>query len=307
MQLPLQQKINMLKSFHVDCSNEKLSLKNIGDQEAYQHLVLHYYKVARAFNQLDEKYRVVIKDICQKMGEGMAYFAERKVCSVADYDSYCHYVAGLVGHGLSGLFAVSGHENKNLQYQLHISNEMGLMLQKTNIIRDYHEDLQEGRVFLPEEIWSKYAPAFDWFAQNPNHENSINCWIAFTNNALQHIPACIKYLQLLKNEQIFRFCAIPQIMAFATLAEIYANPKVLQQNVKISKGLAARYMVETNSMQQVIDATEKALIQIESKINSAYSNCSETKKVIADIRSALYQPNKYKWEMPENTTESQNI
>lgn len=307
MQLSLQQKIILLKSFHVDCSNEKLSLKNIGDQEAYRHLMLHYYKIARAFNQLDEKYRVVIQDICQKMGEGMAYYAERKVHSVADYDLYCHYVAGLVGHGLSGLFAASGYENKNLQYQLRLSNEMGLMLQKTNIIRDYHEDLQEGRVFLPEEIWGEYAPTFGWFAQNPNHKNSINCWIAYTNNALQHIPACITYLQLLKNDHIFRFCAIPQIMSFATLAEIYANPKVLQQNVKISKGLAARFMVETTSMQQVIDATEKALTKIESKINLAYSNCAETEKIIADVRSTLHLPNKYEWDLPQTITEPQTV
>jgi farnesyl-diphosphate farnesyltransferase len=307
MQLPLQQKIALLKSFHVDCSNEKLSLKNIGDQEAYQHLVLHYYKVARAFNQLDEKYRVVIKDICQKMGEGMAYYAERKVQSVADYDLYCHYVAGLVGHGLSGLFSASEHEDETLQYELHISNEMGLMLQKTNIIRDYHEDLLEGRIFLPEEIWSEYAPSFDWFAKNPAHENSINCWVAFTNNALQHLPACLSYLQMLKNEQVFRFCAIPQIMAFATLAEIYANPKVLQQNVKISNGQAARYIVETTSMQHVIDAAEKALTQIESKINVAYSNCAETQKIIDEIRQVLYRPKQLNRKITATINEPQPI
>lgn len=35
------------------------------------------------------------------MGEGMAEFIEREVLTVADYDLYCHYVAGLVGIGLS--------------------------------------------------------------------------------------------------------------------------------------------------------------------------------------------------------------
>ncbi len=307
MNLPLSQKTELLRNFHIECSNEKLSLKNIGDSEAYRHLILHYYKVARAFNQLDEKYQTVIKDICKKMGEGMVYFAERKVYSEADYNLYCHYVAGLVGYGLSGLFSVSGYEDERLQYQLRLSNEMGLMLQKTNIIRDYHEDLSEGRIFLPEEIWGEYAPSFHWFAENPTHTNSINCWIALTNNALQHIPSCISYLKLLKNNQVFRFCAIPQIMAFATLAEVYANPKVLRQNVKIRKGLAARYMVETTSMQQVIDAAEKALIQIESKINSAYSNCAETQKIITEIRAVLYSHNKHRWELPELIAEPETV
>ena len=43
----------------------------------------------------------VITDISKGMGEGMADFIEKEVLTVADYDLYCHYVAGLVGIGLS--------------------------------------------------------------------------------------------------------------------------------------------------------------------------------------------------------------
>lgn len=35
------------------------------------------------------------------MGAGMAEFIEREVETVEDFDTYCHYVAGLVGIGLS--------------------------------------------------------------------------------------------------------------------------------------------------------------------------------------------------------------
>ena len=45
-----------------------------------------------------------------RMGQGMADFAEKKVTTMAGYDLYCHYVAGLVGYGLSDLFASSGLE-----------------------------------------------------------------------------------------------------------------------------------------------------------------------------------------------------
>nr|GFC14177.1 putative squalene synthetase [Tanacetum cinerariifolium] len=41
-----------------------------------------------------------------------------------------------------------------------ISNSMGLFLQKTNIIRDYLEDIDEmprSRMFWPRQIWSKYV------------------------------------------------------------------------------------------------------------------------------------------------------
>jgi farnesyl-diphosphate farnesyltransferase len=45
------------------------------------------------------------------MGEGMAKYAgEKTVVTLDDYNEYCHYVAGLVGIGLSQMFAASGLE-----------------------------------------------------------------------------------------------------------------------------------------------------------------------------------------------------
>lgn len=65
---------------------------------------------------------------------------------------YCHYVAGLVGVGLSRLFSASLLEDPEVGRDTELANSMGLFLQKTNIIRDYLEDQQEGRAFWPEEV-----------------------------------------------------------------------------------------------------------------------------------------------------------
>lgn len=46
-------------------------------------------------------FQQVIADITRRMGAGMAEFIEREVESLRDYDLYCHYVAGLVGLGLT--------------------------------------------------------------------------------------------------------------------------------------------------------------------------------------------------------------
>ena len=43
----------------------------------------------------------VIADTTRRMGAGMAKYIQQDVESVADYDEYCHFVAGLVGAGLS--------------------------------------------------------------------------------------------------------------------------------------------------------------------------------------------------------------
>lgn len=65
---------------------------------------------------------------------------------------YCHYVAGLVGVGLSKLFSASKLEDPEVGQDTELANSMGLFLQKTNIIRDYLEDTQEGRAFWPQEV-----------------------------------------------------------------------------------------------------------------------------------------------------------
>ena len=56
----------------------------------------------------------VIADITKGMGEGMADFIEKEVLTIADYDLYCHYVAGLVGIGLSQVLPCPRHCLKKL-------------------------------------------------------------------------------------------------------------------------------------------------------------------------------------------------
>ena len=65
---------------------------------------------------------------------------------------YCHYVAGLVGIGLSRLFAASQLEDECVGQDEHLANSLGLFLQKTNIIRDYLEDINEDRQFWPKAV-----------------------------------------------------------------------------------------------------------------------------------------------------------
>jgi farnesyl-diphosphate farnesyltransferase len=54
-------------------------------------------------------------------------------------------VAGLVGIGLAKLFAASGLEGDHVGADEKSANSMGLFLQKTNIIRDFLEDLEQVR------------------------------------------------------------------------------------------------------------------------------------------------------------------
>jgi farnesyl-diphosphate farnesyltransferase len=57
-----------------------------------------------------------------------------------------------VGIGLSRLFSASGLESSEVGEDHQLANSMGLFLQKTNIIRDYLEDVLQGREFWPKEV-----------------------------------------------------------------------------------------------------------------------------------------------------------
>lgn len=196
------------------------------------------------------------------MGAGMASYIEASssnnfnVVKWEDYDLYCHFVAGLVGEGLSRLFAESGMERAWLGDQLTLSNHMGLFLQKTNIIRDYAEDCAEGRHFWPKECWA--APGADFTSQaevakgivetsrgsghyRPEGKDGERAMLVLSTmllDALRHSTRALDYLSLIREQSIFNFCAIPQVMAIATINVMMNNADVFKRNVKIRKGQA---------------------------------------------------------------------
>ena len=71
------------------------------------------------------------------MGNGMAdYILDEEfnvngVATVEDYNLYCHYVAGLVGEGLTNLFVLANFGDKTLtENNFAKADSMGLFLQK---------------------------------------------------------------------------------------------------------------------------------------------------------------------------------
>lgn len=221
-----------------------------GPNEEDRQLLVEFDKVITEVMSLDERYKSVITRICRHMGAGMAHYAREGAASttsyaittMGDFDLYCHYVAGLVGEGLSSLFSASGKEREDLGRMLTLSNSMGLMLQKTNIMRDFREDLEDGRFFWPKDLWSKYAnDPKDFYLKDDDPEVQKKALFALSEmvlDALSHGTDCLDYLSLLKNQSVFAFAAIPQVMAIATLEVCFMNPDVFRKNVKIRKSLA---------------------------------------------------------------------
>ena len=285
MDISNEDKILLLREFYTKNFEQGWNLTNVGDKQEYRDLLANYDKIIEVFLVLDEKYQKIITEICKKMGAGMADFVESKITTIEDYNLYCHYVAGLVGIGLSELFAASEIESKELESKEVLANSMGLFLQKTNIVRDYKEDLDENRIFWPEEVWTLYSPTFESFSLNPEKPESLSCLNHMVNDALSHATDCLEYLKLLRNKRAFRFCAIPQVMAIATLAEVYNNHKVFTANVKIRKGLAAKLILSSGSIEEVVKIYKKMAASIAGKIPNGLPNSQRTLEIVENINN----------------------
>ena len=131
------------------------------------------------------------------MAKGTAEFAEKDsyqgAVNTKEHNRYCHFLAGLVGEGLSRLFASGKPEKESLSKELCLSNQMELFSQKTNIVRDYLEDYIDGRAFWAQDAWKKHSKdgQLACFANQNDKEVqklSLHCLNELTTGALELVP-----------------------------------------------------------------------------------------------------------------------
>ncbi|KIM90082.1 hypothetical protein PILCRDRAFT_811793 [Piloderma croceum F 1598] len=280
MTIPDDVKLPLLRSFHEHVVTPGWTFDGCGPNERDRELLVNYDIVVEEVNLLKPEYKTVILNICRKMETGMADYAHKAATTntvyletVSEYDLYCHYVAGLVGEGLSGLWAASGKEADWIGSQLELSNSMGLLLQKTNIIRDFREDSEEKRYFWPKEIWGKYGfNEMNEMWDIANKERAAWAQSAMILDALRHAIDALDYLRFLKNQSVFNFCAIPATMAMATLTLCFMNPDMFQRNIKIRKAAAAKLIMRSTNPRDVAYMFRDYARKIHSKAVSADPN-----------------------------------
>lgn len=281
MSVPVEVKLLELSNFHKHLEDPEWRLLGVGEGRERE-LLEKYPHVTQAYKRLKPEYQEVISDICEKMAKGMCDFLQRPVVTKGDYDLYCHYVAGLVGHGLTRLFAHCGFEDPHLADDLTTANHMGLFLQKTNIIRDYFEDIREEppRMFWPKEIWGPYAVELADLKERGHETDALTCLNTMVADALQHVPHVLEYMASLKEPSVFRFCAIPQVMAIATLLEVYNNLDTYQIKVKIAKPAACRIMVGCGTLYSAITLFAEYILALLSKLDDKDDNTPEIRRVL---------------------------
>jgi farnesyl-diphosphate farnesyltransferase len=268
LSIPIDTKKRMLLSFHNDIENETFVLA-CGDKPEYINLMKNFNKVNKCYKKLKPKYKAVIKEITKKMALGMIEFLDKKgTTTIEEYDLYCYYVAGLVGVGLSQIFTTSGNESKDLTKYDNLSVAMGIFLQKTNIIRDIKEDVDESRSWWPTNKVRAHVDSHIDLLSEEKQENALECLNSLIINAMCHIPQCVEYLSLIEDDRHFRFCAIPQAVAIQTLAVLFNNENVFKRTEKLNKTIVARIFMNIYNMESCLAFYIDALEKIESKVQN---------------------------------------
>jgi farnesyl-diphosphate farnesyltransferase len=203
----VEAKVKILREFHTKALVDPTwCVDGIGEGDE-KRLLQEFPKCHRIFAALEPESRAVIVDITKRMADGMAEFVDKDLGqgteNVLEYNRYCHFVAGLVGEGLSRLFSASKLESPSFASETHLSNQMGLFLQKTNIIRDYLEDYVDKRAFWPQTVWKKYSESGDlgFFTNQSDpvvEHKSVECLNELVTDALELAPDCLAYMKKLR-------------------------------------------------------------------------------------------------------------
>jgi len=290
MKPSVRDKIPILKNFWANLKNLDFRLEGFGSNPDEVELLENFHCVNAVFTQLRPEYQQIIEDITKKMGSGMAEFLTKDVLTVADYELYCWYVAGLVGEGLSCLFSASTLEGPDVATSKDLYRAMGLFLQKTNITRDYLDDITQvpPRIFYPKEIWSRYVDHVEDMADPKYRTEAVYCLNEMITDAMSHATKVLNYLSMITEPTIFRFCAIPQVMAIATLQLCYNNKDVFKQkDVKIRRGLTVQMSIKTRSMVDVLDIFERFAKDMEADIPDNDPSGHQLKATLTDLRKHI--------------------
>jgi len=193
----------------------------------------------RLFEILDSlpaSHKKIIFRWVAEMAEGMAEYSKLSggkggfiatLKNLEDWDRYCYFVAGTVGHILTELFISHYDFDKEISHGLkRLSNSFGLGLQKVNVIKDVPGDRERGICYLPGDILKKHG--LNGSRLNDNRRSSqIGDFVAeIVGLTVPHLDDAIEYSTYIPAhlKGVRMFLIVPVYLATATLALVKSKP-----------------------------------------------------------------------------------
>jgi farnesyl-diphosphate farnesyltransferase len=205
--------------------------------------------VFRCFRALPEPTRQAIRPHVLDMSLGMRMYTRRaavhgglQLRDMPDLARYCYYVAGTVGELLTDLFELTLPELPEAQRQAvhELAADFGQGLQLVNILKDVAGDMERGVVYMPRSLLEQHALEPTQLLEPGRREASLALVREVADHARQSLERAKRYVRqwpLPHGEPIRLFCAVPLLLALATLEELEASDDTLRpgRTPKISR------------------------------------------------------------------------
>jgi farnesyl-diphosphate farnesyltransferase len=215
---------------------------------AERELIINLARVIRVTRQLPMRQQAAIRRCVDTMCHGMHQFQRtasvRGLDTVADLDSYCYYVAGVVGEMLTELFCSHSTDIERQRAALsRLAPSFAQGLQMTNILKDVWEDRSRGACWLPQEVFSRHGVDLSHLAPGGDHGSGFAAGMhELVGLAHAHLRNALEFTLLIPPREtgIRRFCLWAIGLAVLTLKRIAANPGFTHgSQVKVSRRTVA--------------------------------------------------------------------
>ncbi|HZS61931.1 MAG TPA: phytoene/squalene synthase family protein [Gemmatimonadaceae bacterium] len=191
--------------------------------------------VIRVTASFEPRQRDALERCIRIMCDGMPRFQRNAnlsgLADVPELDTYCYYVAGVVGEMLTELFCSYSPEIEAQRERLApLAVSFGLALQMTNIIKDIWDDRRRGVSWMPRDIFT-----FPVEPGDPRLAESIDEIIGIAH---AHLRDALAYTLIIPAHEtgIRRFLLWALGLAILTLRKLSRNPDFLAgKNVKVSR------------------------------------------------------------------------
>ncbi len=208
---------------------------------AERELVDNMERVVRITDTLGAQ-RAAIMRCLDLMCDGMPRFRRtgrtRGMEGMSDLDSYCYYVAGVVGEMLTDLFCGYSPAIGARQAALaDLAASFGQGLQMTNILKDFWEDRRRGACWLPREVFARHGLELAQLTPQRRDAGFPAGMRELIAVAHGHLRNALDYALLIPRGEpgIRRFCLWAIGLAVLTLRKIAAHPQFTSgAEVKVS-------------------------------------------------------------------------
>lgn len=207
-------------------------LEDEGDELA---LARNLPRVMRVFGALPEPMQAAIRPWVAEMARGMAIYSHRPVGvdgdhaleTVADLERYCYFVAGTVGHMLTGLFlaALGDVAPARRQAMRRYAESFGLGLQLVNILKDVTDDAERRWFFIPRDVCAEQGLAPRDLLDPARRAAAHRALAPIFEVAHRALAGALEYTLALPADAlpIRHFCLLPLWMAIRTLVLAKGN------------------------------------------------------------------------------------